>query len=210
RATSEILRVISSSPTDVQPVFDTIAESTARLCGADIAWVFRFDGQLLHFAAQHGLSPTGIQAVRSVYPMAPGRGSAAARSIVSRGVAHIPDVSMDPDYTHGPTAQAMAYRSIVAVPMLPDGLPLGSIVVARSQPGALPERQVQLVRTFADQAVIALENVRLFNELEQRNRDLTETLEQQTATSEILRVISSSPTDVQPVFDTIAANALRL
>ena len=184
--------------------------SAARLCAAEFAWVFRFDGRLLHFAAHHGLSAAGVDAVRSVYPVAPGQESAAARSILSRSVIDIPDVHADPNYSHGRTATVMAYRSIVAVPMLRDGLPVGSIAVARSQTGLLPDRQIEVLKTFADQAVIAIENVRLFQELEARNRDLTETLEQQTATSEILRVISSSPTDVQPVFDTIAANALRL
>ena len=209
-ATGEILRVISSSPTDVQPVFDSIALSAARLCAAELAWVFRFDGRLLHFAAHHGLSAAGVDAVRSVYPVAPGQGSAAARSILSRSVIHIPDVHADPNYSHGRTATVMAYRSIVAVPMLRDGLPVGSIAVGRSHTGLFPDRQIEVLKTFADQAVIAIENVRLFTELEARNRDLTETLEQQTATGEILRVISSSPTDTQPVFDTIAANALRL
>jgi PAS domain S-box-containing protein len=209
-ATSDILRVISSSPSDVQPVFDTIARSAAQLCEGQLAWVFGFDGQLLHFMAQHGLSAAGIEAVRRVYPVAPGRGTAAARSVLNGAVEHIPDVHADADYAHGTTADAMAYRSIVAVPMLRDGVPVGSIAVGRAQTGLFPDRQIGLLKTFADQAVIAIENVRLFKELEARNRDLTEMLEQQTATSEILRVISSSPTDVQPVFEAIAASATRL
>jgi PAS domain S-box-containing protein len=209
-ATSEILRVISSSPTDVQPVFDTIAGSAAQLCGAEFAWVFRFDGRVLHFAAQHGLSTAGVEEVQRVSPMPLGRGSAAARSILNGAVEHIPDVEADPSYELGTTANVMTYRSIVAVPMLREGLPVGSVVVARSRAGLFPNRQIDLLKTFADQAVIAIENVRLFTELEARNRDLTETLEQQTATSEILRVISSSPTDLQPVFDIISESAVRL
>jgi PAS domain S-box-containing protein len=209
-ATSEILRVISSSPTDIQPIFDTIARSAALLCGAQIAWVFRFEEGLLHFAAHHGLSEAGLEAVRRGYPMAPGRGSAAARSVLSGAVEHIPDVHVDADYAHGTIATAMIYRSIVAVPMLRQGLPVGSIAVGRSQAGLFPDRQLDLLRTFADQAVIAIENVRLFKELEARNRDLSESLEQQTATSEILRVISRSPTDVQPIFESIVTNAARL
>ena len=146
------------------------------------------------------------------YPIAPAGTSAAARSVLSGVLEHIPDVDADPDYGHGALARTIRYKSIVGVPMVRDGVPIGSIAVARVEAGPFPDRQLELLKTFADQAVIAVENVRLFKELEVKNRDLTETLEQQTATGEILRVISSSPTDVQPVFDTIAvrrAQALR-
>src|SRR5262249_10817853 len=126
------------------------------------------------------------------------------------GVAHIPDVLADPDYEHGAVAQVATFRSVVAVPMLRDGAPIGTITLNRSHAGPFSSRQIALLETFADQAVIAIENVQLFKELEQRNRDLTEALEQQTATSKILHVISRSPTDIQPVFDTIARNAAQL
>jgi two-component system, NtrC family, sensor kinase len=209
-ATSEILRVISGSPSDAQPVFYAIARSAAQLCKARFCRVYRFDGELIHFAAHHGLAPEGVEVIRSKYPMPPGRASATARSILSGTVEEIPDVDADPDYQHGTSSKVIGYRSIVAVPMLKDGRPIGAIVISRSQAGQFPERQIALLQTFADQAVIAIENARLFEEVQARTRELTEALEQRTATSEILRVISQSPTDVQPVFDTIVESAVRL
>jgi GAF domain-containing protein len=216
-ATSEILGVISSSPTDAQPVFDMIAESAARLCEAQYCFVYRFEGQLLHFVAHHGLTAEVLEINRRAYPAPPSRKSVASRAVLERSVVQIPDVEADPDYALGVMAAAGSYRSAAAVPILRDGLAIGSIAVTRAQAGLLPERQIELLKTFADQAVIAIENVRLFTELREKNEALTlahaqvsETLEQQTATAEILRVISSSPTDVQPVFDVIVERAVRL
>ncbi len=209
-ATSEILRVISSSPTDIQPAFDMIVQSAARLCKAQFCHVFRFDGELMHFAASHGLTPEGVEALRRLYPMAPGRASAAGRSILSGTVEELPDVHADPDYEHGHTAKILNYRSIVAVPMLKDGRPIGAIIIGQPQVGRFPDWQIKLLKTFADQTVIAIENVRLFDELRARGRELSESLEQQTATSEVLGVISSSPGELKPVFEAMLANATRL
>jgi len=137
-ATGEVLGVISRSPTDVQPVFNTIARSAAQLCKAQFCHVFRFDGVLIHFVASHGLSPKGAEAMRAKYPMPPGRASAAARSILTATVEEIPDVDADPDFEHGDVARLMNYRSIVAVPMTKDGRPIGAIVLVRSQAGRFP------------------------------------------------------------------------
>jgi GAF domain-containing protein len=209
-ATAEVLRVISSSPNDAQPVFDMIAKSVARLCKAQFCHVFRFDGKLIHFEAVYGYAPEVAAVSRAMYPMAPGRGSAAARSILSGAVEEIPDILTDHDYAHGGQAKIMNFRSIVAVPMLKDHRPMGAIAIARSHTGHFPERQIELLRSFADQAVIAIENTRLFEAEQQRRWELTESLEQQTATSEVLKVISSSPGELEPVFRAMLENAVRI
>jgi len=202
-ATSEVLRVIRSSPTDVQPVFDMIAESAARLCNAQFCFVYRFDGQLLHFVAHRSLTAEVLEINRRAYPAPPSRKSVAARAVLERSIVQIPDVDADPEYGLGAMAVAGGYRSAAAVPIIRDGLPIGSIAITRAQTGLLPDGQINLLKTFADQAVIAIENARLLNELR-------ESLEQQTATADVLKVISSSPGELESVFRAMLENATRV
>jgi GAF domain-containing protein len=209
-ATAEILQVISSSPTATQPVFDTIAVNALKLCGATFSVVLRFDGELLQLASMSNLSDIeGIDAIRRAFPRPPSDGGATDRAILTRTIVYIPDVHKELGYQHQALAQATRYRSILSVPILQHGEPVGAITVAGASPGAFSERQAGLLKTFAAQAVIAIENARLLNELRQRTDDLTKSLEQQTATSEVLRVISSSPGDLQPVFDALLANSTQ-
>ena len=204
-ATSEILRVMSQSPTDVESVFDAIAHSAARLCEAFDVVVFRVQGDFLHLVAHHGEIPV-------VADIPFHRGTLGGRTLIERRLVHIRDLQAEVDeFPEGSAiARALGHRTTLSVPLLRGDVAIGNIQLRRLEMRPFSESQISLLNTFADQAVIAIENVRLFKELEARNRDLTEALEQQTATSEILRVISSSPTDLQPVLDAVAENAARL
>ena len=211
-ATSEILGVISSSPTDVQPVFDVIVERAVRLCGGHFGRVYRYNGDLIHVVARHGVSTAGQEELQRVFPRPATDDTIVGRVITTRQAAYVTDIERAegvPPLSRR-MIEALGTRSQVTVPMLRAGEPIGAMTIGWSEPEGFGEQQIALLQTFANQAVIAIENVRLFKELESRNSDLTESLEQQTATAEILRVISSSQTDVQPVFETIAENSLRL
>jgi two-component system, NtrC family, sensor kinase len=200
-ATSEVLEVISQSTFDLQPVFETLAENAVRLCGADKAFIFRFDGELLRMATSYNAS-VELREFVDQNPISPGRQSASARAGLERRTVQIVDAQIDVEYTYA-RQDVDPIRTILAVPMLRGDDLVGVITIYRLEVRPFTAKQIALTETFADQAVIAIENVRLFKELEARNRDLT-------ATSEILRVIAGSPTDVQPVFDSIVRSAVRL
>ena len=207
-ATGEVLKVISRSAFDLGPVFETVVESAVRLCEADRAFIYRFDGEVLRMAVAHNVSPE-MRAFVAQNPHRPGRQSAAARTALERRTVHIPDALADPELTYGAT-QVEPVRTLLAVPMLKGEELVGVILIYRLEFRPFTAKQIALMQTFADQAVIAVENVRLFTELEARNRDLTDALARQTATAEVLRVISSSQTDIQPVFAAILDCAVRL
>src|SRR6185436_9767419 len=199
-ATARVLQVMSQSPDDAQPVFEAIVDSALALCGARIGGVARFDGELVHLAVFRSPTPEGLAAMQASFPMKPSRASILARSILERDVVEIPDVLADPDYQLKDATRAVGYRSNLAVPMIRDGKVIGSIGICREEPSVFSEKHIRLLRIFADQAVIAIENVRLFHEtkaalhkVEQRTLELTEALDYQVAISDVLRVISQSP-----------------
>jgi two-component system, NtrC family, sensor kinase len=207
-ATSEILRVISSSPTDVQPVFDAIVASAARLCEATFSVVFLHrDGQLALGSVQ-GVNPEGIAALRQTYPRPVGRESATGRAVVDQQLVHVVDAKIDTDYTF-PQREVLGIRSILAVPMVREGSTVGAIGVWRNEVRPFTDKQIALLRTFADQAVIAIENGRLFQELQTRTRELGRSVEELQALGEVSRAVSST-LDLETVLNTIVARAVQL
>jgi signal transduction histidine kinase len=208
-ATAEILRLISASPADAQPVFDAIAVNALKLCGASGATVWRYERDLLHLAAHHNVSPDAIEFLERQPQAVPDRSLPLGRALVDRAVVHVPDVQTTAEFPDM-LARQFGARSCVAIPLLHRDEAVGAIGIIRTTPGPFTDRQLALLQTFADQAVIAIENARRFREQEASNRELREALDQQTATAEILRAISNSPTDVQPVFDAIVRSACML
>src|SRR5262245_906288 len=208
-ATSEVLKVISQSAFDLKSVLQTLVESAARLCKADKAAITRQIGGEFFFTEAYGHSPEFIEYVRTI-PVKPERGTVMGLALLEGRTVHVPDVHVPRDHTWAKAQGLGGVRTALAVPMLHEGTPIGVLGLSRSEVQPFTDKQIELVQDFAAQAVIAIENARLLNELRQRTDDLSESLDQQTATSEVLSVISSSPGDLKPVFEAILANATRI
>ncbi len=209
-ATADVLKVISRSTFDLQTVLDTLTESAARLCGADMAAFTRQDdtGGFYH-ATNYGYPPDWVEFNKTIR-LQPERGSVVGRALLERRTVQVPDVLDDPEYAYFEPQKRAGYRTLCGVPLLREGNPIGVLTLGRRTVAPFTDKQIELITTFADQAVIAIENVRLFNEVQERSRELSESLEQQTATAEVLRVISSSPTELQPVLDALVNTASML
>ena len=207
--TADVLKVISRSAFDLKTVLDTLTKSAAQLCEAEMAGIVRPKGGE-HYWVTNFNFPSAFMDFVKTRPILRDRGSVAGRALLEGRVIHIPDVLADPNFTYTEAQKLGGYRTVLGVPLLREGSPIGVIVLTRATVHPFAEKQIELLSTFADQAVIAIENVRLFDEVQKRTEDLTEALEQQTATAEVLKIISSSPGQVDPVFDAMLANAVRI
>jgi two-component system, NtrC family, sensor kinase len=208
-ATADVLKVIGRSTFDLQKVFDTLVESAARLCHADKANISVLQGDRIQYVAVYGFEPRYLDYMLSLR-LKVDRGSITGRAALEGRIVHVPDVLNDPEFTLLDAQKQAGFRTALGVPLLRDGTPIGIMFLTRPTVEPFTQQQIELVETFADQAVIAIENVRLFDEVQARTRELTEALEQQTATSEVLSVISSSPGELEPVFNAMLANATRI
>ena len=208
-ATADVLSVMSRSKFDLMPILQSVVDTAMKLCRADQAVIFRLDGDVYRYAAGYSLVPEYLEIERA-NPIAPGPGTAVGRAAMSRAVVRIEDAMSDAGYAMKEQAAVAHVHSIIGVPLLRDGEPIGVLALARCRVEPFSDREVDLVTTFADQAVIAIENVRLFEEVQKRTEDLAESLQQQTATADVLKVISRSTFDLQTVLDALTASAARL
>jgi len=214
-ATAEVLKVISRSAFDLQTVLQTLVESAAGLCEADIANIWGPEGRAFRLAASFGIPGKDKERLENAKYLGsigiePGRGSIVGRVLLEKRAVQVYDVQADPDYELNEIIRIGDYRTVLGVPLLREGVPIGVIFLSRCKVRPFTDKHIELVTTFADQAVIAIENARLFEEVQSRTRDLTELLQQQTATAEVLKVIASSPTDVKPVLKAIVESACEL
>jgi GAF domain-containing protein/CheY-like chemotaxis protein len=208
-ATADVLKVISRSTFDLQTVLDTLIESAVRLCEADMGSINRQQGDVYRQVANFGHSPE-LDKFMGTHALEISRGTVVGRTVLEGRTVHIVDVQADPQFTFLEAARIGGLHTMLGIPLLREGTPIGVIVLQRKSVQPFTEKQIELATTFADQAVIAIENVRLFDEVQARTRELTEALERQTATSEVLQVISGSPGTLEPVFETMLANATRI
>ena len=208
-ATADVLKVISRSAFDLQAVLDTLVESAGKLCNATMTDIWLRDGDVLRSQAQLGLSEAFSEFLRT-HPTTRDRGKFVGRAFLTGQLVHLPDVLADPEYTFVESPKIGQFRSALGVPMIRHGEVEGVFALAKPEPGGFADREIELVRTFADQALIAIENVRLFDEVQARTRDLQESLQQQTATADVLKVISRSTFDLRKVLETLVESAARL